>query len=264
MAKYASSTEASEARLGKKYYNIKKTRRGNSTNKKKKKKGSRSKEEVEREKGKIHKHLHDEQEEEQEEEEEVEEVQKDVAEKEQKNDSDEDAMEIDDREDDNNNDRKATEVQPLQVEDPKDMSNFLSKMTHYIVEASWLNDLDEAGKLKIKDSLDRLAILIKNMHARSKTKELMDVITEITEEKSSVKKFIDDAKKDGVTFFCSYIPTFMYPKDVEDDEDIEEEDIVGLICINIIPIENLKSRATVQPSDLIIEPRWVGIKKVTS
>lgn len=152
----------------------------------------------------------------------------------------------------------------MYVEDPKDMSNFLSKMTHYIVEASWLNDLDEAGKLKIKDSLDRLAILIKNMHARSKTKELMDVITEITEEKSSVKKFIDDAKKDGVTFFCSYIPTFMNPKDVEDDEDIEEEDIVGLICINIIPIENLKSRATVQPSDLIIEPRWVGIKKVTS
>ena len=149
----------------------------------------------------------------------------------------------------------------MYVEDPKDMSNFLSKMTHYIVEASWLNDLDEAGKLKIKDSLDRLAILIKNMHARSKTKELMDVITEITEEKSSVKKFIDDAKKDGVTFFCSYIPTFMYPKDIED---VEEEDIVGLICINIIPIENLKSRATVQPSDLIIEPRWVGIKKVTS
>ena len=130
MAKYASSTEASEARLGKKYYNIKKTRRGNSTNKKKKKKGSRSKEEVEREKGKIHKHFNDEQDEE----EEVEEVQKDVAEKEQKNESDEDAMEIDDREDDNN-DRKATEVQQVPVEDPKDMVQ-VSELTSAALSAA--------------------------------------------------------------------------------------------------------------------------------
>ena len=48
----------------------------------------------------------------------------------------------------------------MYIEDPVSMRNFLSDMTHYIVEASWLNDLDDSNKSKIEDSLIQLSDLI--------------------------------------------------------------------------------------------------------
>jgi len=146
----------------------------------------------------------------------------------------------------------------MYIEDPVSMRNFLSDMTHYIVEASWLNDLDDSNKSKIEDSLIQLSDLIIDMH-NNKPKELMDVISKITDGKNIIENFLDEAKKNGVTFFATYIPRYMYP----DDLGLAESSQIGLICINIIPIENLRTRATVQPNDLIIEPRWDGIKPVS-
>jgi len=146
----------------------------------------------------------------------------------------------------------------IYIEDPVSMRNFISDMTHYIIEASWLNDLDESNKSKIEDSLNYLTDLIEDMH-KNKPKELMDVISKITDGKNEIQSFLDNSKKNGVTFFATYIPRYMYP----DNLGLAESSLIGLICINVIPIEKLRTRATVQPNDLIIEPRWDGIKEVS-
>ena len=91
--------------------------------------------------------------------------------------------------------------------------------------------------------------MIVQLHLHSLAdQELMDLISKATDNKNALTKFIDDSEKDGITFFMTYIPRYMYPKEVKDS------DQVGLICINAIPIENLKKRPELQPNDLIFEP----------
>ena len=142
--------------------------------------------------------------------------------------------------------------------DSIEIRNFLQKMSHYIIEASWLGDLDENTRTKIGNCLNELEDIIKDIHSDGNQEELMDLISKTTDDKNALTKFIDDSEKGGITLFMTYIPRYMYPKGVKDS------DQVGLICINAIPIENLKKRPELQPSDLIFEPSWKRKKPVKS
>lgn len=148
----------------------------------------------------------------------------------------------------------------LKVQDGKKFRELIFVSTNYMIEATWLEDLDEEKSKKIEKNLVKIEELIRNIHTPIDEKDLMKVINKKKEEEEKCSDFLLKLDKD-VSIFYAFVPDFLFPN--PRPEELGENSVVHMFCINLVPLNVLGvTRENLQPTPLALKPRWGAMKYI--
>jgi hypothetical protein len=148
----------------------------------------------------------------------------------------------------------------LKVQDGKKLRELIFISSNYMIEATWLEDLDEEKSKKIEENLAKIEELIINIHTPIDEKDLMKVINKKREEEEKCSELLLDLGKD-VSIFYAYVPKFLFP--TPRPKDLGDNSVVHMFCINLVPLKVLGvTRETLQPTPLALKPRWGAMKYI--
>ena len=147
------------------------------------------------------------------------------------------------------------------IETSDELAQFLSDIDFFILEAAWETDkFDDGLKQTIEDVVNSIQTLMSDLNQNSDKVNLMDRINKKIEGNTQSGTFMHNCQSWDISIFGTFIPKFMHPQ--SNNKEVTENDNVGLICINAIPLELLKTRKELKPGNFVFKPRWEAMQKV--